>query len=89
VTDPARDPRPERTPADIDDAERARALRTLVRRLLVGGIVFLAVVSLGLLPDVLSQVSPGLGRAATVAAWVLGPLAAVGFLVFAALRLRR
>lgn len=87
--DPVRGERPERTPGDLDDAERARATRTLVTRLQVGGIVFLAVVLLGLLPPVLSAVSPALGRAASGAAWVIAPLLAVGLLAFAALRLRR
>jgi hypothetical protein len=51
--------------------------------------VFLAVVSLGLLPAVLSTVWPALGRAATFAIWVVAPTIPIGLLVFAALRLRR
>jgi hypothetical protein len=89
VPDPEGGERPERTPGDIDEAERARATRTLVRRLQLGGIVFLAVVSLGLLPAALAAVSPALGRAASGAAWVVAPLLTVALLVFAALRLRR
>jgi hypothetical protein len=89
VPDPERGARPERTPGDISDEERARASRKLVARLQVGGIVFLGVVLLGLLPSALSAVSPALGRAASGAAWVIAPLVTVGLLVFAALRLRR
>ena len=89
MPDPRPGERPERTPDDLDDEERARATRTLVTRLQLGGIVFLAVVVLGVLPATLSAVSPSLGRAAFGAAWVIAPLLAVGLLVFAALRLRR
>lgn len=83
---PAQDPR---DPGGFDEAERARAVRTLSRRLQAGGLVFLAVVSLGLLPSVLSSVSPALGRSASIAAWIVAPLASLALLVFAALRLRR
>jgi hypothetical protein len=89
VPDPERGERPERTPGDIDEAERARATRTLVRRLQLGGIVFLAAVSLGLLPTALAAVSPALARVASGAAWVVAPLLALALLVYAALRLRR
>jgi hypothetical protein len=89
VPDPERGARPERTPDDLSEEERARAARKLVARLQVGGIVFLGVVALGLLPAALAAVSPPLGRAATAAAWVIAPLVTVGLLVFAALRLRR
>ena len=75
--------------AGLTDAERARAVRTLVRRLQAGGIAFLAVVCLGLLPAVLSTEWPALGRAATFAIWVVAPAIPIGLLVFAALRLRR
>lgn len=89
--DPAH-PAPEHDPRDpggFGEEERARALRALSRRLQVGGGAFLVIVSLGLLPTVLSSVSPALGRAAAVAAWVVAPIVAVSLLVFAALRLRR
>jgi hypothetical protein len=89
VPDPERGARPERTPDDFSEEERARASRKLVTRLQVGGIVFLGVVLLGLLPAALSALSPGLGRAASGAAWVIAPLVTVGLLLFAALRLRR
>ena len=83
---PDRDPR---DPSGFDEKERARARGILSRRLQAGGIVFLVVVSLGLLPRVLGAVSPALGRAAGAAVWVVAPLLVVGLLVFAALRLRR
>jgi hypothetical protein len=89
VPGPERGDRPERTPADLTEEERARATRALVTRLQVGGIVFLAAVLLGLLPAALSAVSPSLGRSASGAAWVIVPLLAVALLAFAALRLRR
>ncbi len=89
MPDPERGSPPERTPGDLTEAERARAARVLVTRLQLGGIVFLAVVALGLLPSALSAISPALGRAASGAAWVIGPLLTLALLVFAALRLRR
>lgn len=87
--EPDRAPADPRDPGGFAEEERARAVRTLSRRLQAGGAVFLAVVSLGLLPAVLSSVSPGLGRAASVAAWIAAPAVGLALLVFAALRLRR
>ena len=81
---PARDPA-----ADLTDEERARATRRLVHRLQVGGIAFLAVVVLGMLPALLSTRWPELGRAASVAVWFLAPAIGVSLLVFAVIRLRR
>jgi hypothetical protein len=75
--------------AGLTEAERARAVRTLVHRLQAGGIAFLAVVCLGLLPAVLSTEWPALGHAATFAIWVVAPAIPIGLLVFAASRLRR
>ncbi len=86
------DPRgaPGRDPAEgLTDEERARASARLVSRLLVGGIAFLAVVVLGMLPALLSKESPALGRLATVAAWLLAPAIGVALLVFAVVRPRR
>ena len=80
----------ERDPADtLTPEERARAIRRLVRRLQAGGIAFLAVVCLGLLPAVLSAEWPALGRVATFAVWVVAPAIPIGLLVFAAFRLPR
>ncbi len=86
-------PDPQRYPrdpwAELTPEERARAKRTLLHRVLLGGIVFLAIVVLGLLPSALADVAPALGRAAAIAAWVVAPLLGAGLLVFALLRLRR
>ncbi len=81
---------PARNPAaDVTDEELARARHRLVNRLQAGGIVFLAVVALGMLPAALAGRWPELGRAASVAAWFVGPALGVALLVFAVLRLRR
>ncbi len=88
----ALDPRgaPGRDPAEgLTDEERARASARLVQRLLVGGIAFLAVVVLGMLPAALSKESPSLARLASTGAWVLAPAIGIAVLVFAALRPRR
>jgi hypothetical protein len=85
-------PGPEREPGDPSeepDAERERRLRRLVRPLQAGGIAFLVVVSLGLLPTIASSVSPALGRWLSVAVWFAAPAVGVGLLVVAAVRLRR
>jgi hypothetical protein len=90
-------PEPRQTPgapppdpaADVTDEELARAKRRLLNRLQAGGIVFLAVIVLGMLPAALASRWPELGRAASVAAWFVGPALGVALLVFAVLRLRR
>ncbi len=85
-----REPRPDEDPAaGLSDEERARIARRLSRLLQAGGAAFLAVVSLGLLPGILSTSSPALGRAASIAVWVIAPAVPIALLVFAALRLRR
>ena len=81
---PERDPR-----ADVTDEELARAKRRLVNRLQMGGIVFLAVVVLGMLPAALAPRWPALGRAIAVGGWIAAPVLGVALLVFAVLRLRR
>ncbi len=75
--------------AELTDEERARAKRRFLHRLQAGGLAFLAVVVLGLLPAALSAASPALGRVAQVAVWFVAPAIPVGLLVFALLRLRR
>ncbi len=81
---------PRRDPAaDLTDEERARATRRLVVRLQAGGIVFLAVVVLGLLPSAIAKVAPQLGGPASVAAWLVAMALGAGLLVFALLRPRR
>ncbi len=81
---PERDPR-----ADVTAEEFARARRRLVNRLQAGGIVFLTVVVLGMLPAVLAPRWPTLGHAAIAAAWFVAPVLGIALLVFAVLRLRR
>jgi hypothetical protein len=91
MTDPVAPPGgPPRDPwAELTDEERARAKRTLLHRLQAGGLAFLAVVCLSLLPATLSTEWPALGRFARVAVWIVGPAIPVALLVFALLRLRR
>ncbi len=71
------------------EAERARRLRRLSALLQAGGIVFLAVVSLGLLPTILAASYPAAGEEAAVAIWVLAPAVPIALLVVAAFRLPR
>jgi hypothetical protein len=79
-----------RDPLDeVPEAEREARLRRLSRLLQAGGAVFLGVVALGLLPAVLAQAWPALGRPASIAVWVVAPLVTLALLVFAAFRLRR
>ncbi len=90
----ARPGQPQRAPeqdpaAELTEEERARATRRLVHRLLWGGIVFLAVVVLGLLPAALATAWPAAARAASVAVWLVAPALGIALLVFALLRLRR
>lgn len=74
---------------DGDDPGRARRLRRLSGLLQAGGVVFLAVVAIGLLPAILRASFPSLGARAAVAAWILAPALGVALLVVAAIRLRR
>jgi hypothetical protein len=71
------------------EAERARRLRRFWALVQAGGIVFLAVIALGLLPTVLSAWFPALGARAAAAVWVIAPALPIVLLVVAALRLRR
>jgi hypothetical protein len=74
--------------ADLE-LERARRLRRLSAFLQAGGIAFLAVVSLGLLPTILAGSYPGAGEKAAVAVWILAPAVPIALLVVAAFRLPR
>ena len=58
------------------------------RLLQLGGLVFLVVVSLGLLPRALRDAHPEAARLASVAAWVVAPALGIGLLLLSALRLR-
>ncbi|HEX9401440.1 MAG TPA: hypothetical protein VF912_15125 [Anaeromyxobacter sp.] len=82
---------PEPEPVLTEEEERARVLR--LRRfwgyVQAGGIVFLAVVALGLLPTIISASYPALGAKVAVAVWVLAPAVPIALLVVAAFRIRR
>ena len=83
---------PEREPPgleDPDDEERRRRLARMLRWLQAGGIAFLAVIALGMLPRILDALSPGLGEAAVVPATLAAIAVPIVLLVVAALRLGR
>ncbi len=71
------------------DAERTRRARRFAAYAQAGGLVFLAVVSLGLLPAILSASYPAAGEKAAVLVWILTPAIPIALLVVAALRLPR
>jgi hypothetical protein len=87
---------PDRDPVDpqLEDspeleAERARRARRFWAYAQAGGIAFLAVVSLGLLPAILSASYPAAGERAAVLVWIVTPAIPITLLVVAALRLPR
>ncbi len=85
-----RDPAPREAPDSPElEAERARRLRRFSAYAQAGGAAFLAVVSLGLLPPILSAWFPGAGERAAILAWTVGPVIPIALLVVAALRLPR
>ena len=80
---------PEREPPGLDDPAQARRLARLSRWLQAGGLTFLAVIALGMLPRILSSAFPGLGDAAAVPVMLLAIAVPIVLLVVAALRLPR
>jgi hypothetical protein len=86
VTTPGREPG---EAPDADDPERAARARRIARALQAGGIVFLAVVSIGLLPTILSASFPALGPRFSVIALIVAPALPIALLVVAAFRIRR
>lgn len=82
---------PEREPEETPEleAERARLRRRFSRWAQAGGLVFLGVVSLGLLPAILGSVHPAAGAQAALAVWIIAPAVPILLLVVAALRLPR
>ncbi len=87
---PGRDPvDPELEDSPELEAERARRARRFWAYAQAGGIAFLAVVSLGLLPAVLSESYPAAGEQAALLVWIVAPAIPIGLLVVAALRLPR
>ncbi len=90
----APDDRRDRDLAALEDspeveAERARRARRFAAYAQAGGLTFLAVVSLGLLPAILSASYPAAGERAAVLVWIVTPAIPIGLLVVAALRLPR
>jgi hypothetical protein len=86
-TDPGREPELERL--DEEDPERARRLRRIGGLLQAGGIVFLAVTALGLIPSIVGASFPALGARLSVLVWIVAPAIPIALLVVAAVRLRR
>jgi hypothetical protein len=87
---------PDRPPAtpELEDspeleAERARRARRFWAYAQAGGMAFLAVVALGLLPTILSASYPGAGERAAILVWIVTPAIPIGLLVVAALRFPR
>ncbi len=84
-----REPPAEEPDSPALDAERARRARRFSAWVQAGGIAFLAVVSLGLLPTILAASYPAAGEKAAVAIWVLAPAVPIALLIVAAFRLPR
>jgi hypothetical protein len=82
-------PGDERGPEADGDLERSRRLRRFSAWAQAGGAAFLAVVSLGLLPAILSAAYPAAGERLAVAVWVAAPAIPIALLVVAAFRLPR
>jgi hypothetical protein len=79
---------PDREPPGLEE-ERARRLSRFSAWAQVGGLVFLAVVSLGFLPRILSSAFPALGEAAEIPVVLLAVAVPLVLLVVAAFRLPR
>lgn len=69
------------------EQEQERRLRTALGLLQIGGLGFLAMIAAGLLPRLLSEWYPALGKAWITAA--AGSLAALGAVALSVVRLRR
>ncbi len=86
---PAREPgSPPVLDADAE-ADRVRRVRRFWAFAQAGGIAFLGVVSLGLLPTILAASFPAAGEKAAVLVWVAAPALPILLLVVAAFRLPR
>ncbi|HEX9242476.1 MAG TPA: hypothetical protein VF875_08555 [Anaeromyxobacter sp.] len=84
MTDPGLDPES----PEIEE-ERARRAARFFAWAQAGGLTFLAVVSLGMLPSVLAAVFPGLGDIAAVPVMLLAIAVPILLLIVAAFRLPR
>ena len=71
------------------DRERKRRLRRFLLWAQAGGLVFLAVATLGLLPRIIASALPAAGPTVAVAVWVIAPALSIALLVVAAFRMRR
>ena len=81
---------PQPPPNDVElREERERRLRRFSSWAQAGGLVFLAVVTLGLIPGVIEDAVPAAGPTAAVVIWVLAPAVPITLLVVAAFRFRR
>jgi hypothetical protein len=86
---PEREPPPSFEDSPELEAERVRRVRRFSAYAQAGGLAFLAVVSLGLLPTILGASDPAAGARLAILVWVLGPAIPIGLLVVAAFRLPR
>lgn len=89
MTEQRPDREPELPRLDEEDPERARRLRRFWNLVQAGGIVFLAVAALGLIPAIVSGTFPALGARLSVLVWIVAPALPIALLVVAAVRLRR
>jgi hypothetical protein len=83
------DPRENPGPSEPDDAERARRLARFSAWAQAGGLTFLAVIAMGMLPRVLSAVFPGLGEIAAVPAMLIAIAIPIFLLMVAAFKIPR
>jgi hypothetical protein len=86
---PDREPRPPGGDEEEQERDRVRRTRGFWRYAQAGGLVFLAVTSLGLIPTIVSASFPALGPKVAIAVWVVAPAVALTLLVVAAYRITR
>jgi hypothetical protein len=89
ATPPDREPAPPLEDSPELEAERARRARRFWSYAQAGGLAFLAVASLGLLPTILAASYPAAGERAAVLVWIVTPAIPIALLVVAALRFPR
>jgi cytochrome bd-type quinol oxidase subunit 2 len=86
VSDPVRG---DQRPPELDEEERARRAARFLAWAQAGGLVFLAVIAMGMLPRVLSEVFPGLGEIAAVPVMLVAIAVPIFLLMVAAFKLPR
>jgi hypothetical protein len=90
IVPPDRDPAaPQLEDSPELEAERARRARRFAAYAQAGGLVFLAVASLGLLPTILAASYPAAGERAAILVWIVTPAIPIALLVVAAFRFPR